>query len=147
MTVIPPPVPWESCQGCSSSHSEMRSASSTFFPESAKLLLLRKSWSHTHVNNSAGGARCGGAPSSDQLATDAMSVSSGKRSKLGASTYLHQATGVVTTANLCFRHADILHNVTVTPSQSPTEFSLAITIEIINREWDLRIYVSNLIAR
>jgi hypothetical protein len=42
----PPPVPWESCQGCSSSHSEMRSASSTFFPESAKLLLFRKSWPH-----------------------------------------------------------------------------------------------------
>lgn len=40
------PVPWVSCQGCSSSHSEMRSASSTFFPESAKLLLFRKSWPH-----------------------------------------------------------------------------------------------------
>lgn len=56
-----------------------------------------------------------------------MGVSSGKRSKLSASTHLHQATGVVTTANLRFGHADILRNIAVTPSQSPTEFSLAIT--------------------
>lgn len=72
---------------------------------------------------------------------------SSKRSKLGASTHLHQATGFVTTANLCLGHADILHNITVTRRQSPIEFFLAVTFEIIKRERDLRVCVSNLIGR
>ena len=100
----------------------------------------------THVNIcSTEGAKCGGAPSSDQLATVAVGVSSGK--PLETRTYLHQATGFVTTANLCLRHADILHNITVARSQPPTEFLLAITIAIIKGERDLRVCVSNLIGR
>jgi hypothetical protein len=47
-----------------------------------------------------------------------MGVSSGKRSRLGASTHLHQATGFVTAANLRLGQTDILHNITVAPKSA-----------------------------
>jgi hypothetical protein len=75
-----------------------------------------------------------------------MGVSSVKRSRVGASTHLHQAIGFVTAADLRFGQADILHNIIVTPKSS-TELSLAFAVEIVKRERDLRVCVSNPIER
>jgi len=87
------------------------------FPKVPSFCSLKSPGHITHVNNVVSGEQdVGGAPSFDQLATDAVGVSSSERSKLGASTHLHQATGFVTTANLCLGHADILRNITVTRS-------------------------------
>src|SRR6267142_51621 len=106
------PMPW-SHQGCSSSHSATRSASSAFFPDSAKLLLCRKSWRTWLTLVTQRGEQCGSTPSFGQRATDAGGgdvVSRSKRSTLGAcNTHLHQSTGFVTTAHLCLGYADILH--------------------------------------